>query len=262
MVQRFFSQAWLNAKVHQGGLNLTEFLAYRVGISISTLLLYVLIAQYTTDGESVDLTAWVVGNAFALCVFECIFNIGGTFNAERFNGRLRAIMVAPTSKLTVIMYNGVSSIVVGFLTISAAFVIGGLIFGVQFSDLHIGMFVLAVLAAAFACVGLGLFLAVFALITDSMYLVLNTLAMLLIIFSGANFPVSQLPIFAQYIANIFPLYRSVAAGNLAMSGGFSVEFQTLLLSEIALGVGYYVAAFILIKVIERIAIRKATLEMF
>ncbi|MCL2376848.1 MAG: ABC transporter permease [Defluviitaleaceae bacterium] len=260
MMQRFFSQAWLNAKVHQGGLNLTEFLAYRVGISISTLLLYVLIAQYTTEG--VDLTAWVVGNAFALCVYECIFNIGGTFNAERFNGRLRAIMVSPTSKLTVIMYNGISSIVVGFLTISAAFIIGGLIFGVQFSDINFGMFVLAILAAAFTCVGLGLFLAVFALITDSMYLVLNTLAMLLIIFSGANFPVSQLPVFAQYIANIFPLYRSVAAANLSMGGNFSAEFQQLLLGEIALGLAYYLAAFVLIKVIERIAIRKATLEMF
>jgi len=261
MILRFFSQAWLNAKVHQGGLNVTEFLVYRVGLSISTLLLYVLIAQYTTGGY-VDLTAWVVGNAFALCVFECIFNVGGTFSAERFNGRLRAIMVSPTSKLTVIMYNGISSIAVGFLTISAAFVVGGLIFGVQFSNLHIGMFVLAILTAAFTCVALGLFLAVFALITDSMYLVLNTLALLIIIFSGANFPISQLPIFAQYIANISPLYRSVAAANLATSGTFSAEFQYLLLGEIALGIAYYLGAFLLIKIIERIAIKKATLEMF
>jgi len=260
MVQRFFSQAWLNAKVQQGGLNLTEFLVYKVGISISTLLIYVLIARFTTG--NVDLTAWVVGNAFALCVYECIFEIGGTFNAERFNGRLRSIMVSPTSKLTVIMYSGVSAIITGFVSIAAAFVIGGLIFGIPFSDFNMGMFVLAILSAAFAAVGLGLLLAVFALITDSMFLMLNALALLIIIFSGANFPVSQLPVFAQYIANIFPLYRSVAAANMSLGGTFSIEFRNLLLGEVILGLIYYLAAFCLIKVIERIAIKKATLEMF
>ena len=260
MIKRFFSQAWLNAKVHQGGLNLTEFLAYRVGISISTLILYVLIAQHTTGGA--DLTSWVVGNAFALCVYECIFSLGGTFNAERFNGRLRAIIVSPTSKLTVIMYNGLSSIFVAFLTISSAFIVGGLIFGVSFTDLNISMFTLAILTAAFTCVGLGLMLAVFALITDSMFLMLNTLAFLIIIFSGANFPVSQLPLAAQWFANIFPLYRSVAAANLSMGGTLSLEFGRLLIGELILGLCYYLSAFALIKIIERIAIRKATLEMF
>ncbi|MCL2217914.1 MAG: ABC transporter permease [Defluviitaleaceae bacterium] len=260
MIVRFFSQAWLNAKVHQGGLNMTEFLAYKVGVSVSTLMLYVLIARYTTG--LVDLTAWVVGNAFALCVYECIFNIGGTFNAERFSGRLRAIVVSPTSKLAVIMYNGVSSIVVGFITITAAFVVGGLIFGVQFADINIAMFALSILAAAVACVGLGLLLAVFALITDSMYLMLNALALLIIIFSGANFPVSQLPVGAQYIANIFPLYRSVAAANLSIGGSFSPEYWRLLLGEFILGLSFYLAAFLLIKAIERVAVKKATLEMF
>jgi len=260
MIQRFFSQAWLGAKAKQGGLNIPEFLVYRVGISISTLLMYVLIARHTTGG--IDLTAWVVGNAFALCVYECIFNIGGTFNAERYNGRLRAIIVSPTSKLAVIMYNGVSSVVVGAITIVAAFVVGGLIFGVNFADINVGMFAIAILAAAFACVGLGLMLAVFALITDSMYMMLNALALLIIIFSGANFPVAQLPVVGRLAANIFPLYRSVAAANLSMGGAFSAQYARLIAGEAALGVGFYLAAFALVKTIERMAVRHARLEMF
>lgn len=260
MIQRFFSQAWLNAKVQQGGLNLTEFLVFKVGLSISTLLLYVLIAQFTTG--NFDLTAWVVGNAFALCIYECIFDIGGIFDSERFNGRLRSIMVSPTSKLTVIMFNGVSSIVAGFITIASAFVIGGLIFGVQFSDFNIGMFALAIMSATFASVGLGLLLAVFALITDSIFLMLNALALLIMIFSGANFPIAQLPVFAQYIANVFPLYRSISAANLSIGGTFTTEYGSLLLGEIILGIMYYLSAFLLIRVIERIAIRRAALEMF
>jgi len=260
MMQRFFSQAWLNAKVHQGGLNLTEFLAYKVGVSIATLLLYVLIARFTTG--NIDLTAWVVGNAFALCIYECIFEIGGTFDSERFSGRLRSIMVSPTSKLTVIMYNGVSAIIVGVLTIATAFVVGGLIFGVQFSDFNVGMLVLAIFSAAFASVGLGLLLAVFALITDSMFLMLNAIALMIVIFSGANFPLVQLPTFAQYMANIFPLHRSIAAAHLSISGAFSTEYRNLMFGELALGVAYFTAAFCLIKIIERAAIKRAALEVF
>jgi len=102
VVIRFFSQSWLNAKVHNGGLNLTEFLAYRVGISITTLLLYVLIAQFITGGI-VDLTTWVIGNAFALCIVECVFRLGSTFSFERTSGRLRVIITSPTHKLAVVI---------------------------------------------------------------------------------------------------------------------------------------------------------------
>ncbi|MCL2854449.1 MAG: ABC transporter permease [Defluviitaleaceae bacterium] len=260
MISRFFSQSWLYAKAANAGLGLTEFFAYRAGISITTLILYVLIARYT-QGD-VDLTRWVMGNAFALCVYECIFGMGGYFNAERFNGRLRSIIASPTSKLVVIMSSSVPSVIIAFLTVTGAFLIGGLIFGVPFANLNIPMFAISITTAAFACVGLGLLFGAFALLTDSMYLILNALATLIMIFSGANFPVSQLPIFAQYIANAFPLFRSVAAGNLAMGGSFTPEFARLILGEAALGAIYFAAALALIKIIERTAIKKATLEMF
>ncbi|MCL2558647.1 MAG: ABC transporter permease, partial [Treponema sp.] len=233
MIKIFFSQAWLCAKVKQAGVSPTEFLAYRVGVSITTLSLYVLIARFTTG--SVDLTSWVIGNAFALCVFECVFNIGGTFNEERFNGRLRSIIVSPTNKMAVIMYNGASSIVVAAITIAAAFIVGGLIFGISFSGLNPGMFLAAIFTATFACVGMGLMFAALALITDSIHLLLNAVALLIMIFSGANFPVSQLPVFAQWIARAFPLFRSVKAANMSIDGAFSKEFGQLLAGELLLG---------------------------
>ena len=259
-MRRFFSQAWLNAKSQQGGFDLTQFLAFRVGLSISTLILYCLIA-YNATGE-IDLTRWVVGNAFALCVYECIFGIGGSFNTERYYGRLCFIVVSPTSKLTVIMYNAFYSICMAFITIFTAFIAGGLIFSVQFSELNFGMFLLAILSATFTCVGFGIIFAVCALITDSIYMMLNIIAGFVMIFSGANFPVSQLPAFARWIAQAFPLSRSVQAANMSFEGNFSPEFITLLLGEIILGVVFYLVAFSLIKMIERIAIRKATLDMF
>ena len=260
MIKIFWSQVWLNAKVNQGGLNLAEFFAYRICISLLMLILYCLIAYYA-QGQ-VDLTRWVVGNAFILCIFESIHSVGSCFNEERSFGRLKTIIVSPTSKLIVIMYRGVSSILISFLTISIALFIGGKIFDVQFSEVNLGMLVVAMLISSFAAVGLGSLLAVFALITDSMYLMLNSVVMLIMIFSGANFPVTQLPDFAQWISKIFPLNRGIAAANMSFSYDFNLEFWQLIREEALLGLTFYLLAFFAIRIVERIAIRNASLEMF
>lgn len=259
-IKLFLSQAWLSAKVQQGGISFTEFVAYRVGVSILTLFLYVLTARHASN--AIDLTPWVMGNAFALCLYECIFGIGGTFSTERFTGRLRIIVVSPTSKLEVLMYKGVSSICVSAITIVLSFVIGSLVFGVSFDQINSFAFLAAVLTAAFACVGLGLLMSVFALITDSLFLVLNALALILMIFSGANFPLEQLPLFAQRIAVIFPLHRSIAAANLSMSEYIPTYFFRLLITELSLGVLFFLLAFLTIGIVEKISIKRASLEMF
>jgi len=98
--------------------------------------------------------------------------------------------------------------------------------------------------------------------SEKRHLILNTLAMAIMMFSGANFPVAQLPVFAQYIAHAFPLFRTVRAANMSLSDGFSVEYWSLLIGEFLLGIVYYIAAFVLLRVMERIAIRKAALEFF
>ena len=260
MIKRFCSQAWICAKVKQSGIDIIEFLVYRLIISVLTLVFYCLIAKYVTS--QVDLTRWVIGNSFTLCVYECVFGIGGSFDEERYYGRLRLIIVSPTSKLTVIMYSGIYSMLVASITIILALLFGGLIFNIQFSSLNINMIMISIFSAAFSCVGLGFVLSVFALITDSMYLMLNLTGLLLMIYSGANFPISQLPYFFQLFSNVFPLYRSITAANLSFSGNIDSHYLGLICGELLLGVAYLITAFILIRHIEHIAIRKATLEVF
>jgi len=92
-MRHFCSQVWLYAKVNHANIDWLEFLFYRVGVSLLTLVFYVLIASFTS-GE-VDLSRWVVGNAFVLCTYECIHLVGVSFNGERFSGRLRAIIISP-----------------------------------------------------------------------------------------------------------------------------------------------------------------------
>jgi len=258
-MRRFCSQVWLYAKVNQANIDWIEFLVFRVGVSMLTLIFYVLIASFTT-GE-IDLARWVVGNAFVLCTYECIHLIGVSFNGERFNGRLRSIIVSPTSKLTVLMYTGSWAVFSAFLTIGAAFLAGGLIFRVDFTGFNVAAFMIGIIITAFACVGLGLLIGIFALITDSMYLILNAVAMLIMIFSGANFPVEQLPRPAQLVAAIMPVQRGITAANAYFHAPIDIGFWQIVGGEALLGVVFILLAFVLIKIIEGVAIRRATLEI-
>jgi len=259
-VKRFFSQVWLYGKAMTGPFDLLEFFFYKVGYSLLSICFYCIIASFAS-GE-VDLTRWVVGNAFTLCITECIFRLGGTFSNERYFGRLRSIIASPTNNLSVVVQNGTFAILTAFISIAGGFIAGGLIFGVNFSELDIPRFAISILAAVISMAGLGLFISVFALLTDSIHLVLNTAASLLIIFSGANFPVSQLPYICRVIARIFPLYRSVQAANMCFGNRITDDFWLLILGEALLGVCFYIATVLMLRIIERIAVNKATLEMF
>lgn len=260
--QRFFSQVWLSYKMRQGAFDWAEFLALHIGYSLLSLILYCLIARFTTG--NMDLTRWVVGNAFNLCLMECMHMTGTVFTGFRWNGTLGNIVAAPGNKLALVLQSGVSSILMAFIVVAAAMLFGGLIFSVPFSNLHIPAFFLCMLAATFACAGAGMLLSVFSLCTDSMYMLLNVATAMTIFFSGANFPVSQLPVWAQWIGCIFPLQRAIAAANLCFdaSAGLPHAFYRLWGGELLLGLAFYIAAFLLLRFFERLARRKASLEIF
>ncbi len=259
-VKRFFSQCVLYWKGNQGPFDLVEFLALKIGYSVLSLAFYCIVAKFAND--TADLARWVVGNSFALCVVECINVLGVTFNDERYNGRLKIIVTSPTNELAIVFQKSVFPMLINFASIAFVFVIGVFIFGVDLSHFNIGAFALCMLAATFATAGLGLLCSVFALITDSMYLLLNAIASFVIIFSGANFPVSQLPIPMQWIAHIFPLYRSVQAANMCLTEIDWKVFWRLFAGEALLGLVLYFAAFVLLKIIESYAVKNATLEVF
>lgn len=259
-VKRFFSQSLIAGKAILGPFDLVQFLCFQVGYSLLTLIFYCVLASFTTG--SYDLTRWVVGNSLVLCVNTCIFSLGGVFNTDRYFGRLRIIIVSPMNLLAVILQKGVISILISLATVIGGFIIGGLIFGVDFTNMNFGVFIIAALSATFSAAGMGLMMSALALLTDSMYLILNVVASLILLLSGANFPTTQLPIIVQYVAKIFPLNRAVAAANMAFSDFEINNYVRLILGEILLGICFYIFAFVMLKIIERVAIKKASLEMF
>ena len=259
MIARFFSQAWLYHKGRTAAFSMLEFLCFDTGYPIVTLIFYCLLASYSF--KTTDLTYWVVGNAFLMCTNTCIFNLGGIFTGERYFGRLRSIVAAPCGKLSLVLASGVFPTLLASLSVAGGFAVGALVFGVDFSGINLGLAAAVILCAMAAATCFGLLLAVFGLLTDSMHLVLNVVSYLLIIFTGAEFPVAQLPLAGQLLSRLLPLTRSIRAMNLLFSGE-RTGLVSLLFGELGMAAVYALSAWGVFRTAEHICRRSGKLDLF
>lgn len=256
----FLHMAWLNFKGQRAAFNLEEFLLLETAYPFMTLMFHCVMAGYAYD--TTNLTDWVIGNAFLLCTNICVFSLGSSFRAERAYGRIRSIMVGKTSKIEIVLQKGFFSGLVSLGTTFVGFAAGCFVFGISWGGIPWGRMLLCFVIAMFAAMGFGLLLSVFGLLSHQMHLILNLMEYVLLIFSGSNFPIEQLPEVVQVVSYALPLTRSIAAARGIVSG---LEWSTvlgLLGGEIVVGIAYVILAAGLVKFAEREAIRKGTLELF
>lgn len=259
-MKRFFSQAWLSFKTRYAVISFEEFIFLETLYPLVTLSFYCILAAYSFNTS--NLTKWVVGNSFLLCTNTCIFILGRAFEGERYSGRIRSLIISPVNKLLIVLEKGIFPAIVSIITVFFGFMIGSLLFGVDFTSINLGIFLVVIIVGMFSITGFSLFLSSFGLITDSMHFILNLVANILIIFSGANFPISQLPQALQIISRIIPLTRSIEAANMLFSTYDTSKFVWLLFTEAILGIIFYITSYFVIQIAEKIAKKNATLELF
>lgn len=259
MVRRFFSQALLYHKGRTAAFNLAEFLCFDAGYPIITLIFYCLLASYSF--QTTDLTHWVIGNAFLMCTNTCVFGLGGIFNGERYYGRLRSIVASPCNKLALVLANGVFPTIFATAAVAGGFIVGGIVFKIDFSGINLGLAALAIIGAMLGATGLGLLLAVFGLISDSMHLILNVVSYILMIFTGAEFPISQLPLWGQWLSRVLPLTHSIEAMNV-LFGKSEGNFYRLLLAELGIAIFYMIIAWAALRGAELACRKSGKFDLF
>lgn len=260
MIKRFFSQAWLNFKSGNSAFNFEMFIVLQIAIPLFGLLSTCVIAGYSFN--TTNLTWWVVGSSFVSCTHGIIFTLGSSFSTDRYMGTLRSIIVSPSKKIGVILQKGFFPVLVSIVTLIAHLTVGSLIFSISYSGVNFGYLLIVIFFSMCAAIGFTIFLSIFALLFDSLHLILNTIAVVMGVLCGASFPITQLPQAVQFISYLLPLTRSVQAANMLFTGIDSARFIQLIIGELLVGIVYFVLAAIIIKLIERISIKKATFDTF
>lgn len=259
MVRRFFSQAWLYHKARRAVVSWEEFLLLEAGYPLLTLIFYCLLASYSF--RTGDLTRWVIGNAFLLCVYNCIFGQGVMFTQERYHGRLRSIVAAPASVLGVVLASGFFPALISAATVAAGFFLGAALFGVPFAGVNLGQVAVCILCSMATATCFGLMLSVLALMTGSMHLVLNIVQYVLMIFTGAEFPVEQLPVWGRLFSRLLPMTHGMEAMNLLFSPD-NRGFWMLCVKELCLGASYAALACGIFRIAEAAARKRGQFDLF
>lgn len=259
-INRFFRQSLMSFKSLFGWLDPKIYLLVKVIDPIFQLLFFCLLARYVYNAE--DITPWVIGNAFLLCTKNAIFGVGHVLVVERFFGTLKVVVATPSNKFLVFISRGLMHIIDSLFTVFIGLVAGVIFFGISFSGVNIPLFFLVTLVAMLAATSLGLLLGCFGLWLRDMNLLMNTAAMGLLALSGANFPLASFPPIVQRLSYSLPITRSIEAARLLMTNSDTALVYRLMSQEILLAIVYTIAGYILLKLMENLAKRSASLDVY
>jgi ABC-2 type transport system permease protein len=179
---------------------------------------------------------------------------------ERFQNTLSAILVSPAHRLP--LFFGRALPVVG----NAAFVsgfslaVGALILGVDIPLSAVPALALVIVVAAFSCTGLGLVNAAISLRVRENAVLSNVIFGFLLIFTGANVPLGELPGWLRAISDGLPFTHAIAAARKIADGASLGSVGGLVATELLVGVIYLALGYLLLRFMEASSRRHASLE--
>lgn len=159
---------------------------------------------------------------------------------ERDVGTLDGMLVAPSSRLSIILGKVMAQTARGMIQAAIIFVLAIALFGVVVYG-SLLLVVALILLTVFSFVGLGILITSFADREETANMVMMTLMFPMMFLSGVFFPIQQMPWYMQDIAQVLPLTYATSALRkvMVLGAGFSAVWPDVL---ILLGVGVVLLA--------------------
>jgi ABC-2 type transport system permease protein len=203
---------------------------------------------------------YVVGNALQYAAIPCVFAMSNTITGERFQNTLGYILVSPARRLPLFVGRSLPVILNGVFVCAFSFAVGGLMLGIDVPAGAIGPLAIVIAVAAFACSGVGLLSAAIGFIVRDTATLNNIVFGLLLVFSGANVALDDLPGWMATVGLGLPLSHAIKAARLLADGAAFSAVGGLVAAEALVGLLYGLVGYALIRVLERQSRTHATLE--
>jgi ABC-2 type transport system permease protein len=204
---------------------------------------------------------FVIGNALQYASIPCLFAMTNIVAGERFQNTLGYILVSPAGRIPIFVGRAVPVVVNGAFVAGLALTLGALVLDVSVPVGSLAPLALIVVVTAYSCTGLGLISAGLGLRIRETAVLANVLFGVLLIFTGANVPLDDLPGWMSAISDWLPITHGIEAGRQVAQGASLGDVGGLVAREAALGTAFAVGGYLLIRVMEREARRGATIEV-
>jgi ABC-2 type transport system permease protein len=224
---------------------------------IFQILLFVYIGR-SADLESDEF--YVIGNALQYASIPCLFATTQIIAGERFQQTLGYILVSPARRLPLFVGRALPVVCNGFFVAAFALLVGGAIVGIEVPAGAYAPLALVTAVSAFSCTGLGLLNAGVGFVVRENAVLSNIIFGLLLVFSGANVPIDDLPGWMQAVSEGIPFTHGIEAARRLADGDTLGGVAGLVATEAFIGVMYGIGGYVLIRLMEVVGRRHATLD--
>jgi ABC-2 type transport system permease protein len=235
----------------------SAYLASKVFMPLGQMLFFTLLGSYATGRDNASF--YVVGNAVQMAAVSGIYGVTMSIGGDRWEGTLPYLFGTPANRLIMFVGRAFVHVMDGILGVALAFGWGVLLLGLDLSHSSPLALVLTILITTFSTSGLGLLLGCLSLVTVNVMFVNNVVYFLLLLFCGANVPLTSLPGWMRAVAQFLPLTRGIAAARQITAGASLADVAPLLAGELLIGGVYIALGYALFRWFEFQAKRRGTL---
>lgn len=236
------------------------FIASMIVFPLGQIMFFTLLGIFATGRGNASF--YLIGNAMQITASSGIFGVTMAIGGERWAGTLMYLFGAPANRLAVFTGRATIHILNGVVEVLMGLAWGWVLGWVDFSRTDPLALGITILIATFSTAAMGLLLGCLGLVTLNIMFINNLVYFLLLLFSGANVPVSSLPNWMQYISWALPLTRGIQAAREIVNGAPLSQVAPLLAGEFLIGAAYLGAGYLLFRIFENEAKRRGTLEAF
>lgn len=237
-----------------------QYIASKIIMPLAQMFFFVYLGTFATSADNAAF--YIVGNALQIAAVSGTYGMTMSIGGDRDSGTLGYILGTPANRLVVFMGRTFMNVLDGVLGVVIAFFWGVALMGLDLSNTSIPALALTIIITTISMCGFGLLMGCLSLITVNVMFINNFVYFLLLIFSGANVRLDQVPAWVQTTSSLLPLTRGISAARLLVQGASLAEVMPLLLGELAVGLVYSLLGYFLFAVFEVEAKKRGTLEVF
>ena len=224
---------------------------------ICQILLFAYIGRSAGVGDD---EFYVIGNALNYAAIPCLFAMSATIEGEREGRTLSVVLTTPAARIPLFLGRAIPVIVNGWGVAMVGVLFGVAVLGVRIPIGAWPAFLLVVGVASASCTGLGLAMGAVALRVREGAVLGNVLFCVLLVFSGVNVALDDLPGWMAAVSQWLPLTHAIQAGRDVAGGASLGDVGGLVLREVGVGASYAVLGLLLLRWFEQQSRRHATLE--
>lgn len=203
---------------------------------------------------------YVIGNALQFASIPCLFAMAFTIDGEREAHTLSVVLVSPARRLPLFLGRALPVIANGWVVTLVGLVAGMLLLRVTIPGSAWLPMLLVVLVSSASCTGLGLATGAVALRVRDSAVLANVVYCGLLIFSGVNVALDQVPGWMADVGRWLPLTHAIEAARRLADGQGVGSIGGLLVRELGLGAAYTVLGLLMLRWLETSSRRWATLD--